>query len=218
MWAWVFGWLGCSSTEPAPDPPAAAPVEAEVAEAAPAEATAAEATAAEVVRAPIPTAPHRADLAPVVLLGYGMRLELNAPFQALAGPPLIVSYWDVTAEGSGVDPNAGLHNVRVIPALPSDPEATFSASERVTDRGTQVVLQLGSDGTEVFLPVGISALGGMGVLSEGPRVSSWTLQSAGRSEPWPEGTMLHASDPATGAPFSFEQRPRKPWGPWPETP
>ena len=154
---------------------------------------------------------------PVVLSGYGVRVTLYPPFQAAQmGPGVILSYWDVTATQAGASDVAGLHNVQLKPAIPSDPAATFSESIRRHDRGEQVVLRLGTDGTELILPTGISALGGMGSVEPGPRVESWTVEAAGISAPWPEQTMLHSADPSQGDPFSFEQRPRKPWGPWPD--
>lgn len=206
-------WTGCATPEPPPPAEPAAPEPA----AAPQPPGDDPDAPVDVPMVPIPAQPLRDDAVPVVLSGYGVRFTLNAPFQAAQmNKGVIVSYWDVTAPGAGASDVAGLHNVQLNPALPSDPEATFTESTRQTNRGDQVLLQLGADGTEIILPAGISALGGMGSVERGPMTEAWTVEAAGNTTAWPDQTMLHSADPASGAAFSFEQRPKKPWGPWPE--
>ncbi len=215
------------------DPPAEAP-SAEVTPAAPAEPVVA---SVEIVEprdpdaAPTPPAPDPTPLPdgvpwtgePVALVGYGIRLTLNPPFQAAwmgtveGEGTMVASWWDVTADQAGHSGAAGLYNIGIhIAPLPEGTPAIRQTT--IVKRGrTYYALQVGETGTMVELPEGHNALGGMGTLSPGPAREEWRVQ-VGDAEPmvWPDRDMLHSWDPADGGPAKFLQRPSKPWGPWVE--
>jgi len=159
----------------------------------------------------------------VAIVGYGIRLDLRPPFQAVRmggmleglGPDgLVVSWWDTTAKGAGKSGDIGLYNAIVFPVA----ETPAGASVQVITEGdpAETRLRLGDAGTEVRLPAGATALGGMGTLQAGPTHTEWRLVVAGETVVFPPGPMLHSADPAEGTPIAFLDPPTRPWGAWPE--
>lgn len=173
---------------------------------------------------PLPPGQPLADGSPVYLVGYGIRLRLHPPFQGARMPGLLeennpdvlfVSWWDVNAENAGKDGRSGLFNVGIVPHATPTAAETFTEVEIERDGRPTTTLRLGDSGTELRLPAGYAALGGFGSVTPGPSTPSWSLQVGDDPPiPWPDKTMFHANDPATGSPVSFERVPRKPWGPW----
>lgn len=174
---------------------------------------------------PLPEA-AAVDAPPIHLVGYGISLRLNPPFQAMRMPNVvegapetgtIVSWWDVSAPLAGVRGDAGLHNLQIAAKVPSEaapPEkSTFTSA-----KGNTFVAWQAGDGTQVRLPYGYATLGGFGPIEAGPRTDGWKVKAGDALLDWPPDTMLHSADPASGRPVSFEEVPRRPWGPWPEPP
>ena len=199
------------------EPPASPPVPADPPSQEPAE------PPPEPEPAPAGPLPPGADYTgePVALLGHGIRMSLNPPFQAawmgsLEGEgAMVVAWWDVDAERAGHSGAAGLYNVSIQSAPVPDGEPTIRTTT-VEHRGRTVhALQLGETGTLLQLPEGHNALGGMGSVAPGPAHAEWKVQ-VGDDEPmsWPEYMMLHSWDPADGGPAKFIKQPTKPWGPW----
>lgn len=226
-WLVTLGLTACSGTSapPASDPTPVADsspeVPAPVAGADPAEAP------AEVVRpalTPIPPATPVPEPRDIALVGYGLRIALNPPFQAMrmgawlgdAGKEtVVVSWWDVNAEGAGAIGYAGLYNTTLVPGTEQAPGSEFSLTTEDTKESRKSVLTLGAGGTAVQLQEGHSALGGCGTISQAPYTEGWVVELDGKAVEWPVGPMLHSTDPASGAPFDFLERPQQPWGPWP---
>jgi hypothetical protein len=159
---------------------------------------------------------------PIALIGHGIRLTLNPPFQAawmgsMEGEgSMVVAWWDVNAERAGVSGAAGLYNVAIHAAPVPEGSPAIRRTTTVHRGQTRYALQLGETGTLLELPEGHDALGGMGTVEPGPADPTWRVQ-VGDAEPmsWPDRDMLHSWDPADGGPARFIQRPSRPWGPWP---
>ena len=101
--------------------------------------------------------------------------------------------------------------------MPGEPQAagaTFHKFVHPDKNKAVTVLRLGADGTELRLEEGYDTLGGCGEVSPGPADPGWALEVDGKRVPWPDGPLLHSTDPETGAPFAFLEFPVKPWGPW----
>jgi hypothetical protein len=173
---------------------------------------------------PLPPGTATPDFPTVALVGFGLRFELNPPFQAARmaglleeGNPhvLFVSWWNVHADGAGQHGRAGLYNVGIVPHALPDGATTFAPVEIERHGKKTIALRLGTDGTELRLPAGINALGGMGLAKVGPNTDTWKIQ-VDTAEPveWPENTMLHSWDPKDGGPLYFDKMPRQPFGPW----
>ena len=167
-------------------------------------------------RAPLPPAVPVAGYETVAVVGFGVRLELNPPFQAAImpmrrddGQRLVVSWWDVNAEGAATRGRAGLHNTII---LPGDIVPGAKPTPAI-DEDDNPILRVG--GTVVRLPTGASSLGGAMTVLPGPPDEVWRV-TVGAAAPvdWPERTMLHSEDPATGSSMAFKKRPEKPFGPW----
>lgn len=220
LWLWVglaglsLACSGESSPEPTPDPVATKPADAQAAEPAP-----------EPEPAPLPEGAATPGYPTVAIVGFGVRFQLNPPFQAAVMPGQIeagndhtmyVSWWDVGAENAGRHGRVGLYNVGVLPKPVPDGENAIQHDVFEHRGGKNHRLRLGDSGTELRLPKGINALGGMGSVSPGPALSEWKVQ-VGDAEPvaWPEKTLLHSWDPASGSPIHFDAIPKQPYGPWP---
>lgn len=162
---------------------------------------------------------------PVALIGHGIRLTLNPPFQAawmgnMEGEgAMVVAWWDVGADKAGQMGSAGLYNVSISTAPVPEGEPAIQQTTVVKRGKTLHALQLGETGTLLQLPEGHNALGGMGSVEPGPAHPEWKVQ-VGSGEPlaWPDRDMLHSWDPADGGPAKFDERPNRPWGPWPAPP
>jgi hypothetical protein len=182
----------------------------------PAEAAAPESKVALPAATPAPGA------VPVALVGHGIRLELNPPFQAArlgafipdATPDtIVVSWWDVAAEGAGKSGVAGLYNTVVAPGPGVAGDRLIPGTRE--DRGVIThVLRTVQGGTELRIPDGYRELGGAGRASPGPADAAWKVEFGGQVVEWPPDTMVHSSDPASGPAVTFEKMPRRPWGPW----
>jgi len=203
-------WSSPPAATPAPEPSAPSPTPEPVAE-----------PPAEAPALPEGRLPERWE--PVALIGYGIRLELRPPFQAVrlgnilegAGADgLVVSWWDTSADGAGKSGDAGLHNLIVVPRSATRADAQISM--HLEGDPPVTVLRMGEGGTELHLPAGYGALGGAGALSAGPTDPEWRLLVRGEIVPLTPGPMLHSTDPATGSPIAFQDRPSRPWGAWPE--
>jgi hypothetical protein len=167
-----------------------------------------------------------ADFPKVAILGFGVRLELNPPFQAArmngmydseSEEVLIVSWWDVGHEAAGRHGRVGLYNVGILPeAKPADATELRAFTEEGL-KGTEHRLQVGATGSIIRLPDNHSALGGMGTISVGPADAEWRVQ-VGDAPPveFPRDHFLHSWDPADGGPIYFDKMPRQPYGAWPE--
>ena len=177
---------------------------------------------------PLPPGAPLADYPTVALVGFGLRFELNPPFQAARmgglleeGNPnvVFVSWWDVNAEGAGQNGRAGLYNVGIVPRALPEGATTYTPVQVERDGKTTTALRIGDTGTELRLPAGINALGGMGTVKVGPNTDDWRIQ-VGDAEPveWPDKEMLHSWDPADGGPVHFDKMPQKPHGPWKPAP
>jgi hypothetical protein len=159
----------------------------------------------------------------VAIIGHGLRLELNPPFQAMkvgqpvdgSAPTLVVAWWDVNADGAGGNGRTGLYNVTLVSGQPGTEEPVQAVV--VEEGGEKMhVLRRGEGGPALQFPRGVSGLGGMGTLTEGPDTTQWAVQIGdGEAEPFPEGReLLHSWDPATGQAYRFQLQPVQPWGPW----
>ncbi len=166
---------------------------------------------------PVPGAPQ------VALLGYGLRIELQPPFQVARmgkmlgeDPDMAVwAWWDVNDPMAGKHGRLALYNNGVVPGQTVQPDAPIALTEQGEGTKLRHVLQQGADGTLVRFPQGYNALGGMGVVKPGPADRVWKFQvDDGPLIEWPDGTMAHSADPASGASVSFLTQPEKPWGPW----
>lgn len=203
--------LACSTAPTPSEPDNAPPAEAE---------TETEPTAPP--REPEPLPPGVPSTGPAVsLVGFGFRLTLNPPFQAAMlgkDDTMIVSWWDVNADGAGQHGRIGLYNITLVPgaAEGSVSEGGFEPVEVERRGAPHTVLRRGAEGPEARLPEHINGLGGMGTLTVGPEQRAWSIEVEGQpSTPWPEGNrMLHSWDPTDGGPFRFQQMPVQPWGPW----
>jgi len=218
---------GAATPEPAPpeapeaEPSAKAASPAKTSKAAPKQAASPE---AQKPPEPLPPGASQAGFPTVALVGFGLRFELNPPFQAARMANMLeegnehvlfVSWWDVNAEGAGQHGRAGLYNVGIVPHALPEGATEYTPVDVERNGKTTIALRLGDTGTELRLPAGISALGGMGVAKVGPNTDSWHIQ-VGDAEPieWPDKQMLHSWDPADGGPVYFDKMPRKPFGPW----
>ncbi|TVQ91046.1 MAG: hypothetical protein EA397_11160 [Deltaproteobacteria bacterium] len=176
----------------------------------------------EVVQAPRPLPqgrPHPDSVA-IQIVGHGLRVTVTPPFQAARMPhldpegpeeALVISWWDTTAPNAGLNGDAGLFNVRVVPG-PSTEDDTIRT---VFDSGV-TKLRRGETGTEIQLPEDFTSLGGLGQVEPGPTDPDWWVEHDGERVPFPSGQLLHSEDPRAGAPFSFKTVPARPWGAWPE--
>jgi len=177
---------------------------------------------------PLPAGKPMPGFPKVAMVGYGMRLEVNPPFQAARmsglygsedGDVLVVSWWDTSHPDAGKHGRVALYNVGMVPGDPQ-PEGTAFRPVEETVRDKQVrKVQLGQTGSTLQFPDNHNALGGMGTLTQGPDSKGWAVQ-VGDAEPVPfpeeQGVMLHSWDPANGGPIHFDKRPQQPWGPWPQ--
>jgi hypothetical protein len=168
------------------------------------------------------------DYPKVAIVGFGLRFELNPPFQATRmkgmyrsenDQVLVVSWWDTAHETAGKHGRAGLYNVGIVPADKPDGEPVLRSFTEAGKNGDEHRRQVGETGTVVRFPETYSSLGGMGTVSVGPATKEWKVQ-VGDAEPvpFPEGEFLHSWDPKDGGPIHFDRRPQQPYGPWPTPP
>jgi hypothetical protein len=168
--------------------------------------------------APLPAAVPVEGYPVVAVVGFGVRLELNPPFQGAIWPEktmgnrLILSWWDVTAPEAGRSGRGGLHNTSV---MPGDMEPDATPTRSTTGEGDSLFHVIEVGGTVVRFPAGATELGGAVTVKTGPAIEAWKVQVGdGELQEWPDKSMLHSTDPATGAPIAFKMRPAKPFGPW----
>ncbi len=202
------GSAGASSPDPAPE-----------------KAKSETAAKARVETGPLPPGEPMVDFPKVSIVGFGLRFELNPPFQAarMSGmyqseseEVLIVSWWDVGHEAAGQHGRLGLYNVGIIPAPKPADAAALRAFTEEGRKGTEHRLQVGETGSIVRLPDNYSALGGMGVISMGPADAEWRVEVGDApSVAFPRDHFLHSWDPADGGPIHFDKMPRQPYGAWP---
>jgi len=178
---------------------------------------------------PLPTGRSVDGFPRVAVQGFGLRLEVNPPFQAtrmkgLYGEDdadiLVVSWWDVTHPEAGQHGRVGLYNVGLVPGEAQPDAGDFLPVASVERDRVIRTLRLGTSGSYLRLPDGHNALGGFGTLSKGPAEQKWTVQ-VGDDPPVDfadPGVMLHSWDPSDGGPIHFDTQISKPFGAWPAPP
>lgn len=171
---------------------------------------------------PRPLPPKPEGVEPIVIIGFGVRFAVYPPMQAArlggmipgAGPDtIVVSQWDTSQPDAGKMGVGGLHNTTIVPQGASG--KALIPGTRETTRGLVHTMTMGEGGTEIRIPDGLTELGGIGMLTPGPATEEWAVEVDGKPVVWPEHTMVHSADPASGALHSYLKIPEKPWGPWP---
>lgn len=216
--ALFFVVLGCSGTEAPTDPePEAAEAPAPPAKA-PSKAIVQRPTGEPAAEPkPLPAAVPMEGYPTVAIVGYGLRLEVNPPFQAAlmergdeATGRLVVSWWDVNTPGAGVHGRAGLHNTSILPG-----EVVAGAKPSEPTKGEKDRYEITVGGTTIQLPEAASTLGGALAIGKGPADPMWRVQVGdGELQEWPDRAFLHSQDPAEGSAVLFQSRPVRPYGPW----
>lgn len=218
-WLPLVFLAACSVLNSSQEPPESAPDQAPAAE--PAETTEEPSGPEDEPLRSLPEGRRPDSAVPVALVGFGLRLHLNPPFQAArighmlpSGHPetLAVSWWDTTAPEAGQHGDAGLYNITLIPGEPQPEGSPLST----VDQERPVQYRIGDTGTVVRLPKGFDALGGMGRLEPGPTTQSWSVETVSETTDLPIGPLLHSGDPESGTPFYFKEMPDRPWGAWPD--
>ncbi|MFK7931704.1 MAG: hypothetical protein AB8H79_26230 [Myxococcota bacterium] len=213
-------WAACSTT-PAPSAPTDAPKVDEPAKAA---AKTPKAEKDTYIKEPYTPKASPVPVTPVAVAGYGLKIEINPPFQgAYMGTyvheenteGLILSWWDVTEMSAGAHGHAGLNNIGVA-VHPTDADAPIIKTKLPWPNGRLgVAYRRGETGSYVLLPEQMMELGGIGAVSAGPLDPSWAIEVDGKRTPFGPKQMLHSADPAKGPPFKLMEGFERPWGPWP---
>ncbi|MEO0601779.1 MAG: hypothetical protein AAF211_10095 [Myxococcota bacterium] len=202
-------WLTGACGNPDPTPPA--------------EPEPVEAPAPDARRVP-PAAPD--GLVPVEVVGHGLRIRIHPPFQLGmmdvpgdgTGPPLVLSWWDVSDPTVGaLGGQGGLHNSIAMPGPSASGDATIRKVDHAARNGRTVVrYQLGETGSYVQLAPSLGGAGGMLTVEPGPAEAGWWIVEGGQRTAIELKTFVHSADPASGSAVEITRAPHQPWGPWPE--